>query len=247
MRTAAQIGPADFAARLADLGYRVIRCGPSQWQAQCPCHDDRTPSLRIGTGRDGQLLVYCHGCNAPFADLLAAAGITPIGEIDPSTTSWKVGQSFSQYKSVRIEGDAPERVRRIGIDVSACRAAIEDEADYPHGDVIVKMPPRAGRVMRRVLEDIVRQANSRIAKGWQTTPIAYGSVSASERLGVRKSAVTEALQALERHGIIERVHRLPDPVFRFEGLGAWTWRLIAAHVKAGKAPTRSRQSTRLWT
>jgi hypothetical protein len=34
------------------------------WIAQCPLHDDRTPSLSISAGKDGKVLVYCHaGCN----------------------------------------------------------------------------------------------------------------------------------------------------------------------------------------
>ena len=47
------------------------------------------------------------------------------------------------------------------------------------------MPPRAGKVMRAVLEDLVDLANKRIASGWQTMPIAYGSRMAAQRLDVR--------------------------------------------------------------
>ena len=34
------------------------------WIAQCPLHDDQTPSLSISAGKDGKVLVHCHaGCN----------------------------------------------------------------------------------------------------------------------------------------------------------------------------------------
>ena len=34
------------------------------WTAQCPLHDDQTPSLSISSGKDGKVLVHCHaGCN----------------------------------------------------------------------------------------------------------------------------------------------------------------------------------------
>jgi DNA polymerase I-like protein with 3'-5' exonuclease and polymerase domains len=34
------------------------------WVAQCPLHDDRTPSLSISSGKNGKVLVHCHaGCN----------------------------------------------------------------------------------------------------------------------------------------------------------------------------------------
>jgi hypothetical protein len=40
-------------------------------RALCPAHDDVEPSLSVGTGYDGRLLLYCHaGCE--FADILAA-------------------------------------------------------------------------------------------------------------------------------------------------------------------------------
>jgi putative DNA primase/helicase len=43
-------------------GFRVVHGG---WQALCPAHDDRAPSLSISTG-NGEILLHCHaGCEAP--------------------------------------------------------------------------------------------------------------------------------------------------------------------------------------
>ena len=34
------------------------------WVAQCPAHDDQTPSLSLALGNHGELLAYCHaGCS----------------------------------------------------------------------------------------------------------------------------------------------------------------------------------------
>ena len=30
------------------------------WQARCPAHDDRNPSLNIAEGDDGRALLKCH-------------------------------------------------------------------------------------------------------------------------------------------------------------------------------------------
>lgn len=50
-------------------GWKAV--GDRQWLARCPAHDDRNPSLSIGTGNDGCALVKCHaGCAT--ADVLAA-------------------------------------------------------------------------------------------------------------------------------------------------------------------------------
>jgi hypothetical protein len=42
---------------------KVRQTAASQWEALCPAHDDREPSLCIGLGKDGRALVHCQaGC-----------------------------------------------------------------------------------------------------------------------------------------------------------------------------------------
>lgn len=44
---------------------KVRSTGADRWQACCPAHDDRSPSLSIKLGEDGRLLVHCFaGCSA---------------------------------------------------------------------------------------------------------------------------------------------------------------------------------------
>lgn len=47
------------------------------WLARCPAHDDRTPSLTIGQGRDGQVLLHCFaGCDyKEIIDALHVGGL----------------------------------------------------------------------------------------------------------------------------------------------------------------------------
>ena len=50
---------AEFAA-LVD----ARRTGPEKWQAHCPAHQDRSPSLSIRAGNDGRVLLHCFaGCS----------------------------------------------------------------------------------------------------------------------------------------------------------------------------------------
>ena len=50
-------------------GYKAV--GDRQWIARCPGHDDHTPSLSIGVGADGRVLLHCQaGCT--FDEVLAA-------------------------------------------------------------------------------------------------------------------------------------------------------------------------------
>jgi hypothetical protein len=49
----------EFVALLAG----ATSTGPGKWKARCPAHDDRRPSLTVGTGDDNRPLVRCHaGC-----------------------------------------------------------------------------------------------------------------------------------------------------------------------------------------
>ena len=54
-----------------------------KYMARCPAHDDRTASLSIGEGKDGQLLLNCHaGCEyATVRGLLEQRGLLPETEI----------------------------------------------------------------------------------------------------------------------------------------------------------------------
>lgn len=54
---------------------KVKRTGPGRWQARCPAHDDRGPSLSIRELDDGRLLVFDHaGCGVE--EVLKAVGCT---------------------------------------------------------------------------------------------------------------------------------------------------------------------------
>lgn len=53
---------------------KVKRTGPGRWQARCPSHDDKGPSLSVRELDSGVCLVHCFaGCSV--ADVLGAAGI----------------------------------------------------------------------------------------------------------------------------------------------------------------------------
>ena len=48
---------------------------PDQYMAKCPAHNDKEPSLSVGKGKDGEILIHCQrGCH--YLDVLAAMGLT---------------------------------------------------------------------------------------------------------------------------------------------------------------------------
>lgn len=84
----------DVLSRLDDVRPR----GRGQWQAKCPAHDDHNPSLSIGEGDDGRLLLHCFaGC--AFPNILTALGLlvngsgqdreTPLATERPKTAKAK--------------------------------------------------------------------------------------------------------------------------------------------------------------
>src|SRR3990172_781756 len=68
--------PADrFLEALRHLDLRYYPTAPQGlWQAQCPSHEDRHPSLKVREAEDGRVLVKCFsGCQTE--DVLAAMGL----------------------------------------------------------------------------------------------------------------------------------------------------------------------------
>jgi hypothetical protein len=43
------------------------RTKPGTWQAHCPAHQDRSPSLSIHAGSEGRVLIHCHAGCSPLA------------------------------------------------------------------------------------------------------------------------------------------------------------------------------------
>ena len=61
----------------------VKSIGTDQWISRCPAHTDRTPSLSIGIGAEGQILLYCFaGCTVE--DVAKSIGLD-ISELWPDS------------------------------------------------------------------------------------------------------------------------------------------------------------------
>ena len=59
---------------LLDRLTSVKQTRPDRWQARCPAHDDRSPSLAITETAEGTVLVKCWaGCSA--SDIVGAVGL----------------------------------------------------------------------------------------------------------------------------------------------------------------------------
>ena len=59
-----------------------------QWKACCPAHDDTSPSLDIGLGRDNEVLLHCKSGGCTSSSVAAALGLT-MGDLFTPKTSYK--------------------------------------------------------------------------------------------------------------------------------------------------------------
>jgi putative DNA primase/helicase len=64
-----------------------VRKSSKGWTACCPSHDDHNPSLSIGIGKDGKLLLHCFaGC--PYEAIVEALGLrlSDLSSVDAATS-----------------------------------------------------------------------------------------------------------------------------------------------------------------
>lgn len=112
-----------------------VRKTPRGWNARCPAHDDRDPSLSVSVGDNGAVLVHCFsGC--PAGDVLAAVGL-----------------QFSDLYPDHCHHAPPGRrplpsLRRIGkalaIEIGVLEGALRDPATHDHEQ------PRIDAAIRRI-------------------------------------------------------------------------------------------------
>lgn len=76
-----------------------------QWQARCPAHKDRSPSLRIKEVEDGKILIHCHaGCGA--SDIMDAIGMSLIDLMPEKDGRKDWRKEYSRKKTI----DEVERI-----------------------------------------------------------------------------------------------------------------------------------------
>jgi len=79
---------------------KVHGAGENQWNALCPAHDDKSPSLSISEGTDGRVLLICRaGCD--FRSIVTALGLEPKDLFPPSRMSPRERRQYSNTLTLR--------------------------------------------------------------------------------------------------------------------------------------------------
>jgi hypothetical protein len=96
------------------------------WSASCPCRDDdRNPSLTVGVGGDGQVLVKCHrGVPCTLDEICRAVGLEPHQLFPEDDTPWSPPPRPSR----------PQPPARPPVGQKAPVGTLEDTYDYVDAD-----------------------------------------------------------------------------------------------------------------
>ncbi len=80
---------------------QVRQLKPNCWQALCPAHDDKKPSLSIQQNPDNGLLIHCHaGCGA--VEVLEAIGLQ-LKDLYPAEKQINYDRVNSRQKAYQLD------------------------------------------------------------------------------------------------------------------------------------------------
>jgi hypothetical protein len=147
LRQAGWAGKEMTAAELADL-LRAQRVGAGRWMAKCPAHADKSPSLSIGTGSDGRVLVKCFaGCSVisilgtvglRLQDLFAGPPPSP-AQLRQAETARQALQLKAKTRG-RADAEARSTVRKLEAVTDALGAQLARTADDgPGGNALARL------------------------------------------------------------------------------------------------------------
>ena len=74
---------------------KVKRVGTGKWQACCPVHGDKNPSMSVAE-KDGKVLCHCFACGANGHDVVRAVGL-------PASALFNDSQDASARHTYRTE------------------------------------------------------------------------------------------------------------------------------------------------
>lgn len=105
----------DFLAALRAHGCDPRPAGDGKYSARCPSHDDHDPSLSVGAGDDGRILVRCHtGCKTEavvaalgktMRDLFSVKAATPIRRQRASETRFLIRDAAGAVQAIKVRVD----------------------------------------------------------------------------------------------------------------------------------------------
>lgn len=122
---------------------KVKPTGRGRWQACCPAHEDRSPSLSITEQPDGRVLVHCHA-ECPIDAVLGVVGLE-LSDLYPD-------KPIEHAKRVRRPYNANDVLRAAAhealvVTIAASRVAQGAELTAPERERLVTAAARLQRAV----------------------------------------------------------------------------------------------------
>ena len=131
---------------LANPSLKGVRKAGAGWQAVCPAHPDKSPSLTIREGDDGRVLLHCFtGCAT--ADVVAAMGLTMADLFAPSSTPRKPPPAPGVSRSDLREAVDFERTVLFILKCDAKRGHAISQTDMQRGHLARKRIVKAKELL----------------------------------------------------------------------------------------------------
>ena len=174
------------------------RCG-KRWQALCPAHDDRNPSLAVAEGSDGRVLLKCHaGCTVEA--ICAALGLR-VADLMPADSA-DVDKTPGNPRKKRVVSTSTPQSNRTCRTAKDAVAVLQRQFGKPSGSwfyhdaqgepvgVVVRWDAPDGKVIRPV---------ARNGEGWVVGGMAEPRplYRLTELAGARRVYVTEGEKAAD--------------------------------------------------
>ena len=146
--------------------------GRNRFQARCPAHRDRLPSLSIAEGRDGRVLLHCFaGCSTDA--ILAALKLSrrdlfqgpPASKAQLAALEAEHKAAQQRQRAIRAaDREAWERVRRWEAIVAALGAKLARAPDdAPEGDTLTRVYHDACKKLHDAETAALAASESRVA------------------------------------------------------------------------------------
>ena len=207
------------------------------WMAQCPAHDDRSPSLSIRDGNDGTALIHCFaGCD--YVDIRRELGFHR--PVEPARPAPRPVKPSREYLGEEVQaGHAQEREDAPAVDPAAAfwDACIVVEDDGEGNDTPALLETTDGRTLLPALHsnsiighagsgkswlllDVIRNA---IEKGGR---VVYADFEETKQTLLRRARVMDMEECVINIGRMRYVtNAFFDPDLAGARLGAKRWLL----------------------
>ncbi len=150
-----------IASQFADhVGARIT--GPGRWQAHCPAHRDRSPSLSIREGRDQRVLLHCFsGCSHSAIAIALGLKISDLFSTRPlspqqlaQVTKQREEETQRRQDRRRSERLLEDHVRRLEAVRDQVGAKLAHKGDGSEGDALSLLFHRACDLYRAATTEL---------------------------------------------------------------------------------------------